>query len=454
MDNKYTQIISDFLSETETYIDQLDTLSFETAAELYDLFDDATHTAINHINEINTDLRVMLCDRQDKILDRIADTMPSFQHSGEPLGIYSPAIGVMNRWENVHIMKDVGLVGYNLANVLGAEPVMYYGTKQSDYPYLHELPKLKMLYHESDDDLNDAYINQMINDHSKMDILLVYGRYDRTLDYLDYYRKYRPDGKVYCALDMNSFWYGKIDWDNDPSKKFATQCNVFATSCRYIRDLINADPKVRFPCHWLPNGFYKKNYVQTDIKPENKENIILTVGRIGTREKNNMELMIAFAMVSEVLDGWSLRLVGPVEPDFQPYIDHFFEQCPDLKERIIFTGAINNKVDLYNEYKRAKIFAMTSLSEGFPNVYAEALFHGCMFVTSDIDGADDMTNFGELGQVYKRDDTKGLAQALVNVCSNADKSAFKKHIPKALAYANRYYDWNRNAKKLAYMLFK
>ena len=85
-------------------------------------------------------------------------------------------------------------------------------------------------------------------------------------------------------------------------------------------------------------------------------------------------------------------------------------------------------------------------------MYAEALVHGCMFVTSDIDAGDDITNFGELGLKYKCGDVDGLANALAKLTASANKDAFRKHIPKALDYANMNYDWHRNAKKLAYML--
>ena len=77
-----------------------------------------------------------------------------------------------------------------------------------------------------------------------------------------------------------------------------------------------------------------------------------------------------------------------------------------------------------------------------------------MFVTSDIDAADDITNFGELGGKYKVGNTEALSSALIKICSNSGKNYLKKHIPKALEYAYRYFDWNRNAKKLAYMLFR
>jgi hypothetical protein len=46
-----------------------------------------------------------------------------------------------------------------------------------------------------------------------------------------------------------------------------------------------------------------------------------------------------------------------------------------------------------------------------------------------------------------------LTDALVKLCVKADRRAFEKHIPAAQAYAAKYYDWNRNAKKLAYMMY-
>jgi glycosyltransferase involved in cell wall biosynthesis len=205
----------------------------------------------------------------------------------------------------------------------------------------------------------------------------------------------------------------------------------------------------------LPNGFYNPTGTPIVADPARKENIILTVGRIGTAPKNNEELLSAFVKVSEVLSEWSLRLVGPIEPKFQTYINEYFSQHPHLKGRVVFKGAITDKTELYNEYARAKVFALTSRSEGgTPNVYAEALFHGCMFVTSDIDASDDITNYGELGTCYKSGDLQGLANSLIKTCTAADKKGMSTHIPKALAYAAKYYDWSRNARKLAYMLFK
>ena len=452
MDN-VSKELSDFLKSTDPFMEQIDDLSIETAAELYDLLDDAAKIATGSINDIDTELRVETCNRQDMILERIVDELPPFEHSGDPLKIYSPAIQGYRRWENVELMKDCGLVGYMLAKQIKATPIMLFCTKPGDYPYLSELPQMEMIFDDSEPGSADTYYNHLKTSYSDMDVMLFYGMYSHSVDYLHTYRSFRPDGKVYCGLDMNSYWMDTTPWDSAEARRFADQCDIIATSCRSMRNALNRNPKVHFPCRWFTNGFYKPTGIQVTADPDLKANIILTVGRIGTFQKNNEELLTAFADVSGTLKNWSLRFVGSIEPDFQKYIDDYYLKHPYLKDRVIFTGSITDKAELYSEYSKATVFALSSRLEGFPNVYSEALFHGCMFITSDVDAADDITNYGQLGLTYKIGDVDALKKALIETCAKADRNGIREHIPKALEYARRYYDWNRNAKKLAYMLF-
>lgn len=453
MTESYSQLLSDFLLETDQLIERINEIPAETAVELYTMYDDAAKAATVNIDNIDPEIRVKLCDRQDKILERIIDFNPVIAPPSKNCSIYTPAIHNYRRWSNVELMKDKGLVGYTLAKEINARPVMYFGTKREDYPYMSVLPDMEVLCCDSASGAADAYYKHLHEHYSEMDVLILHGMYEQTIDFLDAYRKLRPDGKVYCGLDMNSYWMGRIPWGSERCKRFASQRDLIATSCKSLRDALNRNPEVHFPCRWFTNGFLNPTGITVIADSEQKENVILTVGRIGTPQKNNAELLVAFAKASRSLSGWSVRLVGAIEPDFKPFIDDYFTQRPDLKNRVIFTGPISDKNELYAEYKRAKVFALTSQLEGFPNVYAEALFHGCKFITSDIDAADDITNFGELGIKYKLGDIDALSSALVKICSNSYKRAFEKHIPKALEYAARYFDWNRNAKKLAYMLF-
>jgi len=448
--------ITEFLEETEQYMGQLDELQFDAAADFYDLLDEAADIATVHIEGIDPELRVMLCDRRDKVIERVVDTLPSFTHLGEPLGIYTPAIQGYRTWSNAELMKDKGLAGYLLARGIGGNATMFFGTKPSDYPYLSELPDMDMLY-ENSDNIEAAYRRHLEEEREKMDILILHGMYPHTAAYLKLYKELQPGGKVYCGLDMNSRWTKEIKWANSEAKEFADMCDVTATSCRSVRDMLNRRADVNFACHWLPNGFYNPSNMPIVADPGIKENVILTVARLGIPEKNNVELLAGFAEAakSKALDGWTLRLVGPIEPMFEASLSGFFKEYPNMKGRVIFTGQITDKAELYAEYAKAKIFALTSRVEGgTPNVYAEALFHGCMFITSNIDAADDITNYEQLGKTYKFGDVPALVRTITKMCKNADISEMQRHIPKALEYAARYYDWNRNAKKLAYMLFK
>ena len=454
MPETQTQLFADFLAETEPLIEKIDELPVETVCELYDMYEEAARAITAGIPELNPEIRVQLCDRLDSILERITDMNPAADQMSEKINIFTPAIQGYRTWSNVELLKDKGLAGYMLAREINARPIMYFGTKCEDYPYLSALPDMEILYRNTSCGAIDGYYEHLYEHYPKMDVLILHGMYNQTISYLDAYRKLRPDGKVYCGLDMNSYWMGKIDWNSSSARKFAEQCDIVATSCRSLRDALNRNPDVHFPCRWFPNGFFNPGKMQIIADPEKKENILLTVGRIGTAQKNNAEMLIAFARVSDELPDWSLRLVGIIAPEFQSFIDQYFAQRPDLKDRVVFTGAIENKDQLYCEYERAKVFILTSqLEGGTPNVIAEALFHGCMFITSDIDAADDITDFGALGAKYKLGDIDALTSLIVKICATADKNAFKNHIPKALAYAAKYYDWERNAKKLAYMIY-
>jgi glycosyltransferase involved in cell wall biosynthesis len=314
---------------------------------------------------------------------------------------------------------------------------------------------MEILCDDSESGKKEIFYDHLRENYPDMDALMLHGPYEYTMKYLNDYRKLRPDGKVYCGLDMNSHWMRRVDWGHETVTRFAAQCDVIATSGRFIRDELNRNPLVSFPCHWFANGFFNPSGALPEADAKRKENVIITIGRIGTEQKNNEELMTAFARVANWLPGWTVKFIGPVDSRIEPYREYYFKERPDLKDRVIFTGAVNDKGELYDEYAKAKIFALTSIIEGgTPNVYAEALFHGCMFVTSDIDAADDITNYGQLGKKYKLGDVEALADILVEMCNKADKKAFEKHIPKALKYARRCYDWNRNAKKLRYMLYR
>ncbi len=444
--------IIEFVEETRTLVDNIQGISDETAIELYGMYDECAKLCIGN-TDIEPSIRVKLSIIMDEILERIVD-IPWFEIRVEG-NVYTPAIQGYRFWKNTELMKDKGLTGYMLAKEVGADSKMLFCSKEMEYSYLESLNDMELIYCEEARVSEKMYEDFLAKNYNNMDILILHGMYNETIKFLAQYRILRPDGIVYCGLDMNKYWMERIDWGDKVINNFAKQCNIISTSSTWIRDKLNSNSNVPFLCRYLPNGYYNALNDDINVKYETKENTIITVGRIGSEQKNNIELMIAFAKIASYMPDWNLKFVGPVESEFEKDIQEYFDIRPDLKGRVIFTGEVGDKKELYEEYSKAKVFALTSVLEGgTPNVYAEALFHGCMFITSDIDAADDIINNGELGMKYKLGDVDELARVILQVCSNAEKeSLFQSHITKAIKYANKKYDWKRNAKKLAYQLF-
>lgn len=124
-----------------------------------------------------------------------------------------------------------------------------------------------------------------------------------------------------------------------------------------------------------------------------RENIVLMVGRL-IRSKNQEALIKIFLEIGK--PDWKLVLVG---------YDHLKQQnlgrLKTLSEklggngRVVFAG---KQEDVDSFYLKSKIFAFTSLSEGFPNAIAEAMSAGLPVVAFDcIAGPSEMVIDGVNG---------------------------------------------------------
>ncbi len=442
----------ELINQLGEYIEEIQELKEAAVLELYELNKILTRVVNENIKDYGTEARIVLCRQQEVLLSKLVSFDLNYDNENIK-NVYTPAVQGFRQWNRVEFFKDKGLVGYFLGKELNAKHKMFFCSKNDVDNVKLLLPDQEMLISDDEEELIEQYMRLLTKEHQLIDVLILHGMYGETIAYLDEYRKLRPDGKVYCGLDMNSHNLSRIDFSNVSILKFLKQCDVVATSSKYVRDMLNDIIEVNTPCYYLPNGFSNLLNLNINVDVKLKENVILTVGRIGTEQKNNMELLVAFAKVAHLIPDWSVRLVGTIEEGFKPRIEDFFEKFPNLIDRVIFTGAIMDKQMLYDEYAKAKCFALTSTFEGgTPNVYAEALNHGCMFITSDIDAADELTNYGELGYVYELGKVNELSECILDMSRNSSMEYFEEHIVKALAYANENYDWRKNAKKLAIML--
>jgi glycosyltransferase involved in cell wall biosynthesis len=260
-----------------------------------------------------------------------------------------------------------------------------------------------------------------------LDVLILRGPYSTYFDFLNLYRQLRPDGKVYIALDANSYWMDQIDWQAADFQLFLSQCDVIATSSRVMQQYLSA--KWPFKIEYIPNGFYNFEDVDLQVDFAKKNNTILTVGRIGTRQKNNQLLLEAFAAVADQLPTWNVKLVGAVQSEFKSYIQQYFTKFPDLKGRVIFT--------------------LTSRIEGTPNVIAESLFGGCYQVLTNFDAASEAIADGKCGIIVNNQ--LDLKRQLVEICN--DQQRLLSGQKAAVELAKQDYDFNQIVRRLHYLLF-
>lgn len=106
-----------------------------------------------------------------------------------------------------------------------------------------------------------------------------------------------------------------------------------------------------------------------------KENIIINVGRFEV-QKNQKELIEIFANL-KFKENWKLIIVGvgSLKEELQQLIQKY-----NLSNQVELVGFKEN-IDAY--FQQAKIFAFTSIYEGFPNALSEAMANGLAPIAYD-----------------------------------------------------------------------
>lgn len=363
---------------------------------------------------------------------------------------------------NVQILKDQVAVPYVYYRHFG-KTMTIVTKKAEDYTYLDYLKGAQIEYITYNDSREigdavisrncaDAYCHYLLRHYNQMDLLFLFGFYTQNAPVAQLYKKLRPDGKIYLKTDANSSWTDRIPCRHPAMASLLSACDVISCESKKLQRLLSK--KWPWRIDYIPNGYY--DFLSPDRETtlySAKENIILTVGRIGTRQKNNEMLLEAFAKAAGRLEsgGWKVRLVGNAEPEFYEWLREYFDRFPSLEKRIELTGPVFDRPALFEEYKRAKIFALTSRWEGgAPNAYAEAVSCGCVPVVTDIDAGGYMTDDGRLGAMVPRNDTDGLAEALADIC--LDEERMRRDCGLVQQYADSCLDYNKLVERLDLLL--
>lgn len=320
--------------------------------------------------------------------------------------------------ENFHLVKDVGQIPYFMYKTEGYDAELISYRNNIEYPYLNnEVKGLKLTYIPDKGRIfyfESGILSYLWSFSKSINVLNLFHFKKDHLLYLLIYKTLNPKGKAYIKLDMdilffkdyNAFLYSKYSLKNyllkGITKWIFKLTDVFSVETEEGRSyLIKVYPELEQKLICIPNGV-DNLYLDEEIKLkswEEKEDIIITVGRIGTYQKNTELFLEALREVD--LGIWKVYILGPIEASFQTYIDTYFKINPHLAEKILFMGNITDRKALFEWYNRAKIFCLTSRFEGFPITFPEALYFGNFIISTPVSSALQITNNSEFGKIVK-----------------------------------------------------
>lgn len=352
------------------------------------------------------------------------------------------ALTVFALCENVHLTKDVGMIPYILQKDFDYDCTIA-SYSNGDYPSLEtDVKGLKHTLFAKK--TNNPTIDSLLficSNFRKYDLLQAYHLTRGSVLILSVFKllkKLDKKGITYLKLDageeLKDFKYRGIT--GRIFRFLISKIDIISTETKELYETLNANNILQKKVNYIPNGFYPKSEA---IRYEEKQNIILTVGRIGTQQKASEILLKAFSFFYQYNKDWILEFVGPIEDHFKETIETFYREHPDLVNQVKFHGNISNKVLLKNKYDAAKLFVLTSRWESFGLVLLEAMNSGCTIISTDLMSAKDVTDNGLYGEKFKIDDYQALSEILLRKAN--DEEYLRNNTMAIQEYAKKKFYW-------------
>lgn len=345
-------------------------------------------------------------------------------------------------FQQMYFRKDSFLLPYYLSKNLGIRCHYYYGHNVGNTPLPSEYRGVK--FH----DYGHKHMNKVIMLYDMFRCIILNARKTQCVFFIHISWLVMLIAFIYRCINSKGKVVVMADLEVDLAKKLASKDFVFSKGISgYIKRFLskqffknqivtieNIGALYALQEMYTRHGWTNLVHVHPSLddelfesmglkykKYEEKENIFLHVGRIGNHQKNTDMLLDALTKID--LKDWKFYLIGPITNSFDTRmksnydirIQELFEQRPDLKDRVIFTGAISNPTTLFEYYLRAKVFVLSSRHEGFANVLSEAAALGCFIVSTDVGGASIVSNNWKFGKAVKQESPNDLAAILQSI---------------------------------------
>ncbi len=357
--------------------------------------------------------------------------------------------------ENVHLIKDVGMIAYKLHKLYGYDAFVA-SYNNGDYDYLNNA--VKGLKQEFIDKKHGHFFNVFLylkKNAMKIDVLQIFHMTFNSAVYATIYKLFNKKGTIFLKLDCTEAILVKIKGMGFIQRVFfnffLNRVDIIGIEQKKIFDeLKTLLKKQRLKLLNVPNGIdYDIKCFSKDLDFDSRENTILSVGRIGSPEKASELLLRAFASLdAKVRQNWNLVFVGPIVKGFQKTIDTFYNENKSLNSSVIFKGPIYDRENLYMEYKKVKIFCLTSNFESVGIALIEAASCGDVILSTRVGIADELTAKGN-GITVNIGDEKALTEGLSKLILSTKLKTFSKVTEKL---CREEYDWDLIVKKLEHRI--
>jgi len=337
-------------------------------------------------------------------------------------------------FDHEHLGKDPFMVPYYLGKIMNYEVKIIYPLTESNKDLPSNIKGVSLCplnIGTSKDAVAKSFARatySYIWKHAKeIDLLMRFFDLDASRKAAMIYKLRNPGGKVYIKMDVNPYGIN----DKAPSFPRNILASIKGKILKSFVDVISCETQLALQKlndspnaynHWgnkivfMPNGFDEELLSSlhiTEKKYLEKENVMITVGRLGSPPKNTPMLLQALAKAN--LKDWKFYLIGPIDSALNTEIDAFYEQNPEKKTNVIFTGPIYEKKELWEYYNRSKAFILTSKWEGFALVYTEAQRFMNFIVSTKVGAASDVIEDGKYGDFIAQDDSGGLAKKIEGI---------------------------------------
>lgn len=364
---------------------------------------------------------------------------------------------------DVMVYKDAGMFLYSLAKYCNWHcTYAYFKTQEGEFRNSSFSEYVQSVCIGSADAYREQVplAKQFIKAHGMDYDVIMFFNYGSTIWRLARLcKQVNPHVVVYSKLDMGLGGFSHFhkqgilsNLKNRFERIKSQYVDFFTVETKAFYEALKENVVFRNRIGYLPNGV---SLLDVDLDIENryqkKENIILTVGRLGTYQKHNELLVDAIQYIPlQVLADWKIYFVGPSTEEFEAYVNTFKSHHPEYADAIVMIGNVSDRTQLYELYRRAKIMCMTSRYESFCIAAFEGIYFGTYPVLTNYSASViDVTAGHRIGSIVNEEDAEALANELANeLCKAMIDSKLELKGEELQCYAREHFSYEALARQL------